>query len=74
MKCLFQFLCLCFSLSLNAQFTISGKVENEGGEKLYAASVFLKGTKYAAITDEKGQYTLENVAAGDYVLKTTYLG
>lgn len=67
------FLLLLFSMSLSAQYSITGQVKNDRGESLIGASVFLQSSKYATITDELGMFTLENVEAGDYVLKMTYL-
>jgi len=63
-----------FVFSLQAQFSISGNVTNANGEPLIQATVFLVDTYYAAVTDEKGSYTLDNVDAGDYRLKVSYVG
>jgi len=56
------------------QYTLTGHVENANGEPLIQASVFLMGTPYAAITDEKGNYTIEEVPDGEYLLKASYVG
>ncbi len=65
---------LFFSFGLNAQNTIQGNVKNATGENLIGASVFIKSSDYATITDDFGNFTLESVKTGDYTLKVTYLG
>lgn len=62
------------SLGLTAQNSISGTVVNENGEPLIQATVFLVGTYYAAITDEKGKYRIEEVPDGSYTLKSSFVG
>jgi iron complex outermembrane receptor protein len=64
---------LCWG-QLNAQYTISGKVTNQNGEQLFSASVFLKGSNYAAVTDADGNFWISNINGGNYVLKASYLG
>lgn len=63
-----------FSCMLNAQFNISGQVENLKGESLEFVSVFLEGTKYAAVSDGRGFYKITDVPSGSYSLKATYVG
>jgi len=61
-------------LQLQAQVTLSGHIKNESGEPLIGASVFLRGSDYATISDDKGYYELDDIFPGDYDLKVTYLG
>jgi len=56
--CLSFILFFVLSLSLSAQYTISGTVANEQGEDLIGASVFLIDTEYATISDENGKFNL----------------
>ena len=56
-----------------AQFTVSGTVENEAGEKLESALVYIMGTDYATTTDAFGYYKMEEVKAGYYKLKSSFL-
>jgi len=57
-----------------AQHTLSGKVTNAMGEPLIQASVFFEGTYLASITDDSGSYKIENIAAGSYKMKVSYVG
>ena len=65
------FICLG-SLSANAQQVISGKVTNENGKALYAATVAVQGTTTGTTTDDDGRFSLE--AASDAVLVISYIG
>ena len=65
---------LLLSTHVMAQYSIQGKVINENGEKLIGASVFLKGTRHAAIADESGAFALDNIPTGTYQLKLSYVG
>lgn len=62
------------SLSLLAQTTISGTVKNENGEALSFASVFLVQTDYGSVTDASGNFTLNTIPDGDYLLKVSFVG
>ena len=60
--------------SLTAQVkTISGVVKDASGETIIGASVVLKGSKVATITDIDGKYKL-NVPAGAKTLVASYIG
>ena len=59
---------------LLSQNSIAGTVENNVGQRLVGASVFLLDTDYAAATDENGRFIIESVPAGTYILKCTYVG
>jgi len=72
--CLSFILFFVLSLSLSAQYTISGTVANEQGEDLIGASVFLIDTEYATISDENGKFNLVQVPEGEYRMKISYLG
>ena len=74
LKIILQIVFVLFFGFVQSQNMIQGVVKNEASEHLFSASVFLIGTKHAAITDEKGKYVLENVPSGDYTMKVTYLG
>ncbi len=75
MKEIFIVFALAFcTLNLSGQNTISGHVENANGESLIQATVFLLGTYHAAITDDNGDYKIEDVPDGIYTLKASYVG
>ncbi len=53
--------------------TISGVVTDEKQQPIFGATVGVKGTSQGTITDEKGAFTLENVA-NNAVTVFTYIG
>lgn len=66
---------LIISIHLKAQYTVSGIVTNDAGERLELASVFVTGsTKYASITNSEGYYTLSDLPKGKHTIKCTYVG
>ncbi len=63
-----------FVWSIHAQHILSGKVINANGEPLIQASVFFEGTYLACVSDDSGSYKIENIEAGTYKLKVSYVG
>ena len=53
--------------------TITGKVTNTDGEPLPGVTVAIKGTSRGTITDENGNYSLQNVSSGN-VLVFSFIG
>jgi len=54
---------------------IKGKVtDKSNGEPLIGASVIVIGTSFGAMTDINGNYSISNLTAGTYSVKTTYIG
>lgn len=53
---------------------IAGKILAPGNEPLDFVTVYLEKTSRAAYTDEKGDFVLENIPAGEYVLIASYVG
>lgn len=71
--------CLLFmATSLTAQSllgTISGTVwDGENNERLTGASVYIQSAGKGVNTDEKGEFTLEHLSAGDYLLTVSFIG
>ena len=61
--------------AITAQHTVRGTVTNDAGERLELASVFVVGsTEFAAVTDGSGYFEINNLPAGEYVFKCTYVG
>ena len=56
-----------------ARFSVSGTVVDDGGEPLSGAFVMVVGTSNGTTTSSKGQFTINNVSAGD-VLEVQFLG
>ena len=53
---------------------ISGKISDIGGQPLPWATVLLKETSYGVQTDENGDYKIQNVPNGRYIITVSYLG
>src|ERR1035437_1316609 len=68
---LMAILCACYA---NAQTTITGVVKDDTGELLPGASVIIKGTKVATITDMNGKFSLSVANPATAVLKVSYIG
>ena len=67
-------LSLGFTVMAQEKYTIRGTVkDNENGETLIGASIYLQGTGYGTITNEYGFYSL-TAPAGTYTLSITYIG
>jgi len=68
------FCALLLPFLASAQFTISGRVKGADGISLPGATVSISGTTIKAITDTGGHYRFTNLAAGNYVVRASYIG
>jgi len=75
-KTLVSILCLLLlpALAWAQQATLTGKITDESGEGLIGATVLLEGTTIGGITDLDGSYRVNNIPAGTYNIKFTYVG
>ncbi len=54
---------------------IEGYVQDaQTGKALPGAYIVIKGTGFGAVTNTNGRYAIENVPAGSYVIKVTFIG
>jgi iron complex outermembrane receptor protein len=54
---------------------IIGTVKDETlGEALWGASILVLGTSYGSSTDFDGNYIIQNLPAGTYTLRISYIG
>ena len=53
---------------------IEGTVRDQSGAPLNGAQVFIVGTAFAAVSNERGYYFLNNVPAGSYTVRGQYIG
>ena len=53
---------------------IAGHVRAASGEPLVGANVVVEGTGLGAATDRSGYFSIENLFAGEYTLKATFVG
>ena len=65
---------MLLNIAAFGQNKISGKVSNANGEPLIQASVFLVSTYHAAITNDQGEFVIEDIPDGEYTLKASYVG
>lgn len=54
--------------------TIKGTVKNSQGKAAEFANVELKGTSKGAVTDESGEYKIENIKPGNYTITISGIG
>lgn len=72
---LLAFLILFTAGQALAQGTVSGTVTDaETGERLIGVNVVIPSLNIGDATDAEGNYLLEDIPAGDYVLEATYVG
>lgn len=58
-----------------AQNVVKGKVVDDAtGEPVYGASVMLTPSNKGTTTNRLGEFSLENVSTGNYVLKVSMIG
>ncbi len=72
--CLVLFLCLPALQGFSQSGTIQGKITDQNGNKVEAATVSLVGLKRGSITDTAGFYQIEDVAYGTWQLEVSFLG
>ncbi|HSD32346.1 MAG TPA: TonB-dependent receptor, partial [Gemmatimonadales bacterium] len=53
---------------------IEGTVSDQAGVALANAQVFVVGTSFGAVTNDKGYYFINNVPVGSYTLRAQFIG
>lgn len=79
MKRIVLFLVAVFAVMAMEAAVVKGKIVDVGGSALDFVNVVLtsksdKASVYGAISDEHGQFVVESVPAGEYVLEITFVG
>lgn len=65
-------LCIC---DLSAQYyTLSGNIYDDADRPLVGASVFIRESDHATITDNEGKFVMDSIEAGLNVLVCTHIG
>ncbi len=67
------------TIRLNAQknsirYSLSGKITDTSGAALAGASVYIADLKKGSITDENGNYHINNVPSASYVVEVKFIG
>lgn len=65
--------CVSFVFS-KAQFSISGTVKDVNSDPLVGATVQADPGGYYAVSNDRGEYVISNVPAGEYILTVRFLG
>ncbi|WP_370630583.1 TonB-dependent receptor [Mucilaginibacter sp. 21P] len=58
----------------SAQFSIKGKITDQSGQALPGATVSISNPNVNTQTDSRGLYTIDNLTAGTYVIKASFVG
>lgn len=71
--------CVCFSFSVNGQkkaerFSLSGKITDTSGVALQGASVYISDLKKGSVADVNGNYQINNIPGGTYVVEIKFIG
>jgi len=77
LKANFPFLLVLFfviSTFVSGQAVVSGNVIDESGNQLVGANVLLKPTNQFGSTDTNGNFQIQDVISGDYIIVISYLG
>lgn len=73
-KIILTLVLIIVSPAIFGQGKISGNVTDSEGEALIGANVVIQGTTKGAQTNIDGNYTIEDVTEGEYVLVASYIG
>lgn len=69
------FLLICLPTFIFGRGSIQGTVTNQQtGEPLIGANIIVSNTNYGAATDKSGEFLIQNVPDGDYVLRASHIG
>lgn len=60
--------------SLTNETPVTGKITNEAGEPLAGVSILLKGSKLAAVTNEKGEFRIDVPETSSKILLVSFVG
>ncbi|MCX2745129.1 TonB-dependent receptor [Mangrovivirga sp. M17] len=74
-KSLFLFILSLFAFTMSAQSgTVQGKVETADGKPAAFVNISIEGTTKGAVSDESGQFLIQNVTAGEYKIIASFVG
>lgn len=73
-KLLLSLLGLLCSIYSFSQVNLSGKITNLNGESLLAATIFVKENQTVVITDNNGNFEINNLKKAVYNLKVSFIG
>ena len=62
------------AIIVDAQFELTGTVEDDSGQAMIGANVYIGKTFQGATTDLNGRYSIRNLPAGNYEISASYMG
>ena len=65
---------MMFASIAMAQFSVSGKITNEGGDPLIGVTILIKGTSTGTVTDLDGNYELDVNSGNSAIVLVSYTG
>lgn len=72
--CFLSFLCFGTVLMAQKSLSISGKITNNNDEPLAFANVLIQELNLGTTSDSQGNYSIENIPEGGYVLSVSMIG
>ncbi|WP_139959727.1 TonB-dependent receptor [Flavicella sediminum] len=62
------------SFAQKSEYKVLGKVVSGSGEPLFGATVLVDDNLYAAVVNENGDYSIENIPTGKHIIEASYMG
>ena len=72
--CLFTFSLSCFAQQTPAVGSIQGTIRTKENKPLGSATILLRGTKKAVLSDNDGAFTFKNILPGNYTIEISSIG
>src|ERR1041385_914746 len=72
--CLFLFFLLCSAVKSQNSVSLSGKITDANSGGIANASVYLLNTNIGTVTATEGDFTIENIPAGNYIVHISAIG
>ena len=72
--CLFTFSLSCFAQQTSAVGSIQGTIRTKENKPLGSATILLRGTKKAVLSDNDGAFTFKIILPGNYTIEITSIG
>ena len=73
-KAIFSALVILAFVSSASAYTLSGSISDASGNALSGANITIEGTDLGATADDEGNFSIADVASGDYVITASLIG
>ena len=71
---IFSALIMLAFVSSASAYTLSGSISDASGNALSGANITVEGTDLGGATDDKGNFSIVDVASGDYIVTASLVG